>query len=223
MIITIDSFNKDKHSELIDEMLCMRAEVFSGRLGWDVTVDNGREIDCFDSEDPLYLLSLDERSGQLRGAVRLLPTTGPNMLRDVFSILMPDGPVESPLIWESSRFAVNPRIFQAQDRAEANHTVNRTTVELLCGMVELGQKAGVEHIVSVFDARMARIFRSIDCRFDILGTPARIGKTMTYAGLFDMSEDMRGRLGRAGGFGSSVLADAPLQMTGKQDVTIPAE
>ena len=39
-------------------MFRMRAEVFSDRLSWDVTVQNGREIDRFDAEDPLYLLSL---------------------------------------------------------------------------------------------------------------------------------------------------------------------
>jgi hypothetical protein len=84
MIFTIESVDQYKYPELIDEMFRMRAEVFSGRLGWDVSVENGREIDRFDAEDPLYLLSLNEQSGQLRGAVRLLPTTGPNMLRDVF-------------------------------------------------------------------------------------------------------------------------------------------
>ena len=142
--------------------------------------------------------------------MRLLPTTGPNMLRDVFSVLMPGGTVESPLIWESSRFAVNPGIFEARDRAEANHLVNRITVELLCGMVEAAQRAGIEHIVSVFDARMARIFRSIDCRFEQLGTPVRIGKVMTYAGLFDIGADMRSRLGTACDFRSSVLADGAI-------------
>ena len=216
MIFTIESADQDKYPDLFDAMFRMRAEVFSGRLGWDVTVENGREIDRFDSETPLYLLSLDERSGQLRGAVRLLPTTGPNMLRDVFSVLMPGGTVGSPLIWESSRFAVNPQIFEARDRAEANHMVSKTTVELLYGMVEVAQRAGIEHIVSVFDARMARIFRSIDCRFEQLGTPVRIGKVMTYAGLFDIGADMRSRLGAAGDLRSSVLADgaiAPASVT----------
>jgi acyl homoserine lactone synthase len=79
-------------------------------------------------------------------------------------------------------------------------------------MVETAQKAGVEHIVSVFDARMARIFRSIDCQFEQLGTPVRIGKTMTYAGLFDMSRDMRSRLGAAGNFRKPVLADIALPL-----------
>lgn len=223
MIFTIESADQDKYPELFDEMFRMRAEVFSGRLGWDVKVEKGREIDRFDSEDPLYLLSLDEGSGQLRGAVRLLTTTGPNMLRDVFSVLMPGGTVESPLIWESSRFAVNPQIFAARDRAEANHMVNRTTVELLCGMVEVTQRAGIEHIVSVFDARMARIFRSIDCRFEQLGTPVRIGKVMTYAGLFDMSADMRSRLGAAGDFRSSVLADGAIPPASATELVAIAE
>lgn len=207
MIFTVESVDQGKYPELIDEMFRMRAEVFHGRLGWDVKVENGREIDIFDAEDPLYLLALSEKSGELQGAVRLLPTTGPNMLRDVFPMLIPDGAVESPLIWESSRFAVNPRVFQLSDRQTANHRLNRTMVELLCGMVEVAQSAGVEYIVSVFDARMARIFKSIDCRFEQLGTPRRIGKTMTYAGLFETNDDMRSRLGKVGGFQGVVLAD----------------
>ncbi|WP_420406516.1 acyl-homoserine-lactone synthase [Hoeflea sp.] len=208
MIITVESVDRDQHPKLIDEMYRMRAEVFSGRLGWNVTVSDGREIDRFDDENPLYLLSLDEASGELRGAVRLLPTTGPNMLRDVFPLLMPGGTIESPLIWESSRFAVNPGILADRERRDANHIVNRVTVELLCGIVEVCQAAGMEHVVSVFDARMARIFRSIECRFETIGRPVRIDKSMTYAGLFEISDEMRARLGIAGAFPSPVLASA---------------
>lgn len=187
-------------------MFRMRAAVFADRLEWDVAVVEGWEIDRFDAEDPLYLLSVDDHTGALQGAVRLLPSTGPNMLRDVFPILVPGGAPESPLIWESSRFAVNPAAFNAVDRVQANHIVSRTTIELLCGIVEVCRRAGVEHIVSVFDARMARIFRSIDCAFEIIGTPTRIGKTMTYAGVFDMSAEMRERLGEAGKLHTPVLA-----------------
>jgi acyl homoserine lactone synthase len=209
MILTVESVDRDQHTRLIDEMFHMRAEVFSDRLGWDVTVTDGREVDRFDLEDPLYLFSVEEETGLLRGAVRLLPTTGPNMLRDVFSILMPGGTVESPLIWESSRFAINPQLIVSGEKRDANQFVNRVTVELLCGIVEVCRRAGIEHVVSVFDARMARIFRAIDCRFEMIGTPTRIEKTMTYVGLFDMSEDMRDRLGKAvEGLPSVVLTQA---------------
>lgn len=210
MIIIVEGIHRDRHPELIDAMFRMRAAVFAGRLEWDVTVAGGWEIDRFDAEDPLYLLSVDERTGGLQGAVRLLPTVGPNMLRDVFNVLVPGGTPESPVIWESSRFAINPETLSACDRIEANHVVNRTTIELLCGIVEVCQQAGIEHIVSVFDARMARIFRSVNCEFEIIGTPARIGKTMTYAGLFDMSDKMRGRLGDVAGMTEPVLVTGTL-------------
>lgn len=205
MITVIEGVDRDRHPDLIEEMFRMRAAVFADRLGWDVTVTDGLESDHFDDEDPLYLLAIDERSGELQGAVRLLPTTGPNMLRDVFAELVPGGAPESPLIWESSRFAINPAILGEADRAAANHIVNRTTIELLCGIVEVCQSAGIEHIVSVFDARMARIFRSIGCAHEVIGTPMRIGKTMTYAGVFEMSEPMRSQLAMTGGINGSVL------------------
>ena len=206
MILTIESHNRHHHPDLIDQMFEMRAEVFSGRLAWDVSVTNGREIDRFDAEDPAYLLSVNERTGALQGAVRLLPTTGPNMLRDVFSELVPGGAPESPLIWESSRFAINPRIFAGDDRANVNHRVNSITLELLCGIVEVCQKSGIDQIVSVFDTRMARIFRAVDCPYDEIGTPTRIGKVMTHAALFEMSDEMWQRLAKVGGFGAPVLA-----------------
>ncbi|PSM15889.1 MULTISPECIES: acyl-homoserine-lactone synthase [unclassified Nitratireductor] len=213
MITIVEGAERDRHPTLIDEMFRMRAAVFADRLEWDVTVTDGREVDRFDAEDPLYLLSLDDRTGALLGAVRLLPTTGPNMLRDVFPVLVPGGAPASPLIWESSRFAVNPAAFNTCERAEANHVVNRTTIELLCGIVEACQRAGVEHVVSVFDARMARIFRTIDCVFEVIGTPTRIGRTMTYAGVFDMSDDMRERLGEAGRLLAPVLANVEPRQT----------
>jgi len=206
MIVTIEGADRHRHPGLVDAMFRMRAAVFAERLDWDVTVTDGLEIDPFDAEDPLYLVSVDGLTEALLGAVRLLPTTGPNMLRDVFPVLVPGGAPESPLIWESSRFAVNPDAFAAADRAEVNHIVNRTTIELLCGIVEVCQRAGIEHIVSVFDARMARIFRSVNCSFEIIGMPTRIGKTMTYAGVFDMSDEMRERLGNAGELHAPVLA-----------------
>lgn len=213
MITVIESVDRHRHRVLIDQMFRMRAQVFAERLEWDVTVINGMEIDQFDREDSLYLLSVDETNGILEGAVRLLPTTGPNMLRDVFPMLVPGGTPESPLIWESSRFAINPAAFAEADRASINHVVNRTTIELLCGIVEVCQHAGIEHIVSVFDARMARIFRSINCTFEIIGTPMRIGKTMTYAGIFDMSEEMHVRLAESGKLRGPVVSERRLAPT----------
>lgn len=205
MILAIEGVDRHASPDLFDQMFRMRAAVFSDRLGWEVAVVDGREIDRFDAEDPLYLLAVDDLTQELKGAVRLLPTTGPNMLRDVFPFLVPGGSVESPLIWESSRFAINPALTEAGGGRDGNQFVNTVTIELLCGLVEAAQLAGVEHIVSVFDARMARIFRAADCPCELIGVPTRIGRTMTYAGLFEVSDTMRRRLGAIGGFHRPVL------------------
>jgi acyl homoserine lactone synthase len=215
MIVAVEAVDRHAYTGLLDQMFRMRAAVFADRLGWEVTVVDGKEIDQFDKEDPLYLLCVDGVTGELRGAVRLLPTTGPNMLRDVFAVLVPDGAMESPRIWESSRFAINPALSVGPGRQDVNHFVNTTTIELLCGLVEAAQLAGVEHIVSVFDSRMARIFRATDCPYELIGVPTRIGRTMTYAGLFEISDTMRRRLGEAGRLHSPVLGGAPAGIRSK--------
>src|SRR5580693_2483937 len=87
----------------MDAMFRNRAETFSERLGWEVVVDNGYERDRFDDANPLYLVSVDEDTEEYWGSLRLLPTTGPNMLRDVFPQLLEGEVIESATIWEISR------------------------------------------------------------------------------------------------------------------------
>lgn len=208
MIYLVNGADAGRYRQWIDEMHRIRAKVFHDRLGWDVAVEDGRERDVFDGMNPLYLLSVDAR-GRVQGSLRLLPTTGPNMLRDVFpSLLGPGEAVESATIWESSRFSIDP------DRpAEVTPgKLNRVTTELLCGIVEVGLMVGLDFVVSVFDARMVRIFRAAGCPADMIGAPQKIGKVMTYAGLFEISEAAWSAIAAAGGIDHRVISrdsDAP--------------
>ncbi len=207
MIRVIQGSESHHHPEIMDQMFRIRAAVFKDRLDWDVVVTDGWERDRFDDADPLYLVSLDPETEQVRGSLRLLPTTGPNMLRDVFPVLLGPGEVvESPLIWESSRFSINPELASHQiEDHEPRWAPHKVTMELLCGIVEVCQQAGIQFVVSVYDARMARIFKAADCPAEVIGTPTRIGKVMTYAGLFETNDDMRERLGKAAGLFDPVL------------------
>ena len=192
MLKVIQSHQYDKNSELLDKMFRIRAKVFKERLDWEVEVKDGYERDYFDDLNPLYLLSVDEE-GELLGCLRLLPTTGPNMLRDVFNVLIPDGKIESPLIWESSRFCINPDITH-NTRDTETAFVNRVTIELLSGIAEVGLAAGLDFVVTVYDARMARLLKRVNCPADVVGGPIKIGKVMTYASLFEVSKQMWLRL-----------------------------
>src|SRR5262249_52799043 len=78
------------YGEFVDDLVEMhrlRYRVFKKRLGWDVQVSGDTEIDEFDALHPAYLLQRGS-DDHLQGCVRLLPSTGPNMLRDAFPALL---------------------------------------------------------------------------------------------------------------------------------------
>jgi N-acyl-L-homoserine lactone synthetase len=209
MIRIVPASKRSLHSREIFEMHELRRIVFADRLEWDVTITDGLEIDSFDEVDPLYVLSLDPHTGSVRGTLRLLPTTGPNMLRDVFHCLLPDGErIESATIWESSRFAVHPDF--AGERS--NNRLNRITGELFAALVEIGMLAGLQQIVSVYDARMRRVLNQVGYPAETIGTPQRIGKVMTYAGLGEVSEMALRKIQIAAGITGSVLEPESAQL-----------
>ncbi|UUZ50691.1 hypothetical protein LP420_13640 [Massilia sp. B-10] len=74
-------------------------------MKWDLKTSDGLELDQFDRPDTLYMVSQDEL-GQVNGCARLLPTSQPYLLGEVFPELMNGLPVPcSPDVWELSRFA----------------------------------------------------------------------------------------------------------------------
>jgi acyl homoserine lactone synthase len=188
----------------MDAMFRNRAHIFSERLGWSVLVENGHERDVFDDANPLYLVSVDPHTNHYWGSLRLLPTTGPNMLRDVFPFLLGDGEmVESATIWESSRICAVVADGQPE---RSKNGVNLALGELLAGIGEVAIIAGLTQIVSVFDARIYRVLRAAGCNPQIIGRPQRIGETMSYAGLFDTGEGPLESIRDALGIEGSVLA-----------------
>jgi acyl homoserine lactone synthase len=188
----------------MDAMFRNRAQTFSERLGWEVVVKNGYERDGFDDANPLYLISVDPESELYWGSLRLLPTTGPNMLRDVFPQLLGEGQtIESATIWESSRICA-VAVEGQPERTQKG--VNLALGELLAGIGEVGLIAGLTQIVSVFDARIFRVLKAAGCNPEIVGRPQRIGGVMCYAGMFDISEELLIALREFLGIEGSVLA-----------------
>jgi N-acyl-L-homoserine lactone synthetase len=137
MIKIIPGEWRDRYPRLIDEMHKLRRKVFHDRLKWQVTVISRWEIDGYDALNPLYVVALDEDE-RVIGGLRLLPTTGFNMLNDTFSELLPDGErFSSPLVWESSRFSVR---ITGDARTDAK-VVSRTTAELLMALMKLAERS----------------------------------------------------------------------------------
>ena len=204
MIRLIPAAHTHLFPRVVDAMFRCRAQIFSERLGWEVVVRDGYERDKFDDENPLYLVSVDPRSGEYRGSLRLLPTTGPNMLRDVFPILLKeDQVIESATIWECSRICAAAKNSQS---GHAGGAVSYVLAELLVGIGDVAKLAGLTQIVAVFDARILRVLEAAGCKPEILGNPRRIGGTMSYAGLFGMTEAFQRAVRSGLGIEGSVLA-----------------
>ena len=86
------------------------------------------------------------------------------------------------------------------------HVIARRTDDAAWPNPVWGRGPAQPYDASERDARMARIFRAVDCPFEVVGVPTRIGRTMTYAGLFEISDAMRRRLGSKAGLTHPVLS-----------------
>ena len=104
MAMMLQGFQKAEKPRLFEEMFRLRKEVLFDQKGWDVKIVDGQfEIDEFDRDDTVYLLSLDER-GNLMAACRLLNTVYPHMMSGPFKPMFPDVDFQSPVIWEATRW-----------------------------------------------------------------------------------------------------------------------
>jgi acyl homoserine lactone synthase len=183
MINVIDRHNIGEYPALIDEMFRLRARVFAERLGWDVQVRDGMERDRFDDENPVYIIHSDN-AGRVLGSLRLLPTTGPTLFREVFADTFPDASqLTSPAIWECSRFCVAAA--GANGPGGSDH-VARTSGRLIVALGETSIRAGIESFLGNFDASMIRIYRRLACEVDVLGHTDKYGRRV-YLGLFPVS------------------------------------
>lgn len=185
----------------IAEMHRLRYRVFRERLDWDVQVSGDMEIDAFDALQPCYLLQR-AGDGRIQGCVRLLPSTGSTMLRDIFPVLL-DGVCApaSPTIWESSRFALDV----AADAPKGAHGLATATYELFAGMIEFGLSRQLAEIVTVTDARMERILRRAGWPLRRIGKPRPLGSTVAVAGYLEVSSNALARVHTAGGLQGPVL------------------
>lgn len=169
---------------LLDSMYRLRSDVFHRRLGWEVRVDNGREHDWFDLIGPHYLVAHDGASNAL-GCSRLLPTAGPNMLRDIFPFLLDGAPApSSSAVWEISRFAINSAC--AGDGFGFGHV----PATMLAEMFRFAGAHGIEDLVGVTSTPVERMLRHLGLRVERLGLARKIGRVMSLAFRMPVEENL---------------------------------
>lgn len=142
---------------LLDDVARYRHRVFVETLGWDLVTEHGLERDQFDRDDTLYLAARDEAENVI-GTARLLPTTGPYLLGDVFPQLMGGMPVPcDPRVWELSRFAAVD--FTSPQGNAMNQFSSPVAVGLLDNALAVARANGAERLITVSPLGIERLLR----------------------------------------------------------------
>ncbi|MDA7426377.1 acyl-homoserine-lactone synthase [Thalassococcus lentus] len=179
-------YGKELHKfpDLSRSMFEDRADQFHTRLGWQVDLDEqGREVDAYDALNPLYVI-WEQPDGRHGGSMRLLPTTGRTMVNDHFLHLTEGVRIQSPLIWECTRFCL------------ARGVAPGVAAALMLAGGEVMRHFGIEHFVGVFDARMVRIYRRIGASPDVVGAQG-MGREKISVGLWGFSPQAQARVSKS--------------------------
>jgi len=179
-LIKIASRREFENRELF-EMHRLRAKVFKEKMGWEIPIMSGMEIDGYDALDPYYMMIRDPSKG-LCGCWRALPTLGPYMLKDTFPELLYGQPApEDTAIWELSRFAI-------EADGPQGFGFSGISLDALREIVTFGDKMGIKHYVTVTTASIERMMRRAGFGVSRFGPPMRLGVEVAVALDFDIGE-----------------------------------
>jgi len=201
-IVTPDAYGV--YERELNQMFKLRHQIFKDRLRWSVPSDGRLERDEFDDLNPTYVLALDDDT--VVGCWRMLPTTGPTMIRDVFPELLEGKSLPSSKhVWESSRFTVACQRTQGRSLA----TINRLTLEIVCGLTEYCLTEGIYEVLKVYDLPIGRLLVRIGCPPRWQSGVHRIGDTRAVLGWFDATHSLLNSVRRSMGISGSVIQPGP--------------
>jgi N-acyl-L-homoserine lactone synthetase len=167
MILVIDAANRAHFGPDLAAMYCQRKVVFVDGAQWNIPVVSDQEIDDYDLlEDTVYLLAKDAPEGPLLASTRLLTTTGPHLMRDLYSIAYRAGLPCGPTVWEVSRFCTAPGIGGRGKRLGL-------LWQIICGIIEMALKHGIHQVI--FAANRALLPLALQCGWDA----RTVGPTMS--------------------------------------------
>lgn len=190
MLHMIEPFDPVEEHEVLRRMFVARKEVFVDLLGWDVPVLDGRyEVDQFDDEHAIYLVVAGRDGGHLASA-RLLPTTRPHILADLYGELCEEDVPRGADIYEVTRFCRDHRI----DAAARRDACDR----LIGALAGFGAAHDISRYTGVADMRWFQQILAFGWRCQPLGLPRMIDGQMLVALAIEIDEETPRLLAEAG-------------------------
>ena len=155
-------------SNLYARVAGYRHQVFVEKLGWPLHTENGMESDQFDRPDTVYVVA-ENVHGHITGCARLLPTTGPYLLGEVFPQLLNGLPPPcSPEVWELSRFAAIDINSQNTPHGQVSASVAH---KLLAQSLTCAAKHGARRLITVISIAVERLLSRTELQSYRVGPP----------------------------------------------------
>lgn len=157
-----------------------RHRVFIEKLGWQLRCEDGLEHDQFDRDDTVYVIAKDDDENII-GTARLLPTTRPYLLGQVFPELLDGLPIpNSDEVWELSRFAAvdfNDKSFSALSQFSSSPIA----VGLLRQALQTAVKHGAKRVITVSPLGVERLLARARFKAHRIGKPIEFDGQMVVA------------------------------------------
>lgn len=182
MVVVITSRNAAAETELLDQCYRLRHRIFVEECGWHLAATpDGREIDPFDTPDAIHLAVVED--GRAVAYSRLLPTTRPHLLSDVYPELL-DGapPPRARWIYEWTRFCV------ARERRDGVSAMSRPGQLIFMAVAELCLAAGIHAVTLQSDPIWLTRFLELGWRTRPLALPQMYAGKPVVALIADVTE-----------------------------------
>ena len=169
----------DLSLEIMAGVARYRHKVFVEKLGWQLRCENALEFDQFDRDDTVYVVAYN-RDQEVVGTARLLPTTRPYLLDEVFPHLLHGmAPPHSPDVWELSRFAAMD--FSVQASSALAQFSSPIAVGLLQASLECAARHGAKRFITVSPLGVERLLRIAGFRAHRLAPPTIVDGNPVFA------------------------------------------
>lgn len=172
--------NRHLYLEVLEDYFRLRHQIYVVERKWTaLDRPDKREIDEFDTNETVYLLGLEGRS--IVAGMRLVPTTAPTLLSDLFPKLSLAGPIRRPDVYELSRIFVVPN-------RRGEHAGPRAEAVIQAAAMEYGLSIGLSAFTIVLESWWLPRLLDQGWAARPLGLPMDIESMWTIAVMVDVNE-----------------------------------